>query len=111
MKRERIIAEVETEEEARKVEETVKTGYVEPIIETIVNWIGVEEDLHSTYERLAEKPDSGSRRAVFQRLAGESKANMTALADLKRSFETLDTARIERINLLAGEKSKGIRGG
>ncbi len=105
MKRERIIAEVETVEEAKSVEETVKTGYVEPTIETIVNWIGVEEDLASSYERLAAKQNNSSRRGAFLRLASESKANMTALADLKKSFEGFDKSRIERIRLLESMKS------
>ncbi len=104
MKKERIIAEVETVEDAKKVEETVKTGYIEPIIETMVNWIGVEEDLESTYERMAAKQDAASRRGVFQRLAGESKANIATLTELKKSFENLDKARIDRIKLLAGAK-------
>ena len=101
MKRERIIAEVETVEEAKRVEETVKTGYIEPTVETIVNWIGVEEDLASSYERLATKKDNASLRGAFLRLASESKANMTALADLKKSFENFDRARIERVKLLS----------
>jgi hypothetical protein len=104
MKRERIISEVETVEEGKKVEETVKTGYIEPVIETIVNWIGVEEDLEGSYERMAAKQDSASRRGVFQRLAAESEANIVTLTELKKSFDALDKARIERIKQLVGVK-------
>jgi hypothetical protein len=102
MGRERIIAEVETVADAKKVEETVKTGYVEASIETLVNWIGVEEDLASSYEHLAGKPENASKKAVFQLLARESKDNVASLNELKRSFETLDRSRVARIKLLGG---------
>jgi hypothetical protein len=101
MKRERIIADVENTEDARKVEETVKTGYIDSTIETIVDWTGVEEDLASSYEGMAAKQSDRVRRDAFLKLADESKSNMKALASLKRSFEDLDKSRIERINALA----------
>ena len=100
MKRERIIAEVETVEEAKKVEETIKTGYAETAIETIVNWIGVEEDLTNSYDGLASKEKSTPKKDAFHKLAQESRKNIGTLEDLKKSFENLDRARIERIRAL-----------
>ncbi|HYC11812.1 MAG TPA: hypothetical protein VEC02_04035 [Nitrososphaerales archaeon] len=104
MKRERIIAEVETVSDARKVEETVKTGYVEALIETLVNWIGVEEDLVSSYERFASRQTNTQAKDVFQQLAKESGENVETLTDLKKSFEMLDKARISRIEQLSKMK-------
>ncbi len=100
MAKERIIAEVNTPLEAKKVEETVKTGYAEPLIETLVNWMGVEEDLATSYESLAMKPENAPRRGVFEQLARESRANIEALSGLRESLEKLDRARVQRIDLL-----------
>jgi hypothetical protein len=104
MKRERIIAEVESVSDARKVEETVKTGYAEALIETVVNWIGVEEDLASSYERLAAKQGNAQAKGVFQRLAKESTENVDSLNGLKASLEKLDNARVSRIEQLSRMK-------
>ncbi|HME18976.1 MAG TPA: hypothetical protein VKF15_04495 [Nitrososphaerales archaeon] len=104
MKRERIIADVETVSDARKVEETVKTGYAEALIETLVNWIGVEEDLVSSYERLAAKQGNAQTKGVFLQLAKESNENVVSLTELRKSLERLDKARISRIEQLARMK-------
>jgi hypothetical protein len=101
MKRERILAEVETVAEAKKAEETVKTGYAEASVETILNWIGVEEDLASSYEHLAAKPENASKKGTLQQLARESRDNIASLTALRKAFEDLDRARVARINLLA----------
>jgi len=104
MKRERIIAEVENVSDARKVEETVKTGYAEALIETLVNWIGVEEDLVSSYEQLASKQGNAQAKGVLQKLAKESDENIVSLNELKKSLEKLDRARVSRIEQLSQMK-------
>jgi rubrerythrin len=101
MKRERILADVETVADAKKAEETVKTGYAEVSVETILNWIGVEEDLASSYEYLAAKSENASRKGMLQQLARESRDNVASLTALRKTFEDLDRARVARINLLA----------
>jgi hypothetical protein len=101
MKSERIIAEVENVEDARKLEETVKTGYAEVSIETLTNWIGVEEDLASSYEQLAAKEKTASRKSMFHQLGQESKSNILNLTEIRRSLEELDKARVMRIEQLA----------
>ncbi len=100
MARDRIIAELHSVEDAKKVEETVKTGYADTTIENLLHWIAVEDDLASNYEMLAAKPENASRRGVFEQLALESRKNVSTLADLQKSFEGLDRARVQRINLL-----------
>jgi len=101
MKRERIIADVETVADAKKVEETVKTGYAEAMIETLVNWIGVEEDLAGSYEHLAAKQTNAQAKNAFQQLARESRDNVGSLTELNRTLEKLDRARVARIEQLS----------
>ncbi len=100
MAKQRIISEVDNIEDARKVEETVKTGYAEPLAESLLNWMGVEEDLASSYEALARKPEYASSRELFARLAAESRKNVTALSAARDVIEGLDADRVKRIDLL-----------
>ena len=101
MGKERLITEVNTAEEAKKVEETVKTGYLETTIDTLVNWIGVEDDLADSYEGLASKAQTPAARSAYMRLRDESRKNIEQLNDLQKSLEGLDKARVQRLRLLA----------
>jgi len=101
LSKERLIAEVNTAEEAKKVEETVKTGYLEATIDTLINWIGVEDDLANSYESLASKAQEPDARAAYKRLCEESRKNIEQLTGLQRSLEALDRARVQRLKLLA----------
>ena len=83
------------------MEETVKTGYLEATIDTLVNWIGVEDDLADSYEDLASKAQAPAARAAYMQLCEESRRNIEQLNDLQRSLEGLDKARVQRLKLLA----------
>jgi len=103
--KERLIADVNTPEEAKKVEETVKTGYLEATIDTLVNWIGVEDDLASSYEGLASKAQTPAAKAAYKQLCDESRRNIEQLTGLQRSLEGLDRARVQRLKLLESLES------
>lgn len=105
MVKERLISEVKSAEDAKKVEETVKTGYLEATIDTLINWIGVEDDLADSYESLASKAQTPAAKAAYKRLSDESRKNIEQLTDLQRSLEGLDKARVQRLKLLASIKS------
>ncbi len=102
MAKQRIISEVASAGDAKKVEETVKTGYAETSIENLVNWAAVEEDLEESYGKLAETSESSERKEAFRRLQAESKRNMVELNGLVEYLEGLDKARVKRIELLNG---------
>jgi hypothetical protein len=102
--KERLIVEVNTAEEAKKVEETVKTGYLEATIDTLINWIGVEDDLADSYEGLASKARTPAAKAAYTRLCDESRKNIEQLTDLQKSLESLDKAQVQRLRLLASLK-------
>ena len=105
MGKERLITEVNTAEEAKKVEETVKTGYLEATIDTLVNWIGVEDDLANSYEGLASKAQTPKAKAAYRRLCDESRKNIEQLTGLQKSLESLDRARVRRLKLLESLES------
>ena len=102
MTKQRIISEVNSAQDAKKVEETVKTGYAETSIENLVHWAAVQEDLPETYGHLAEPTESPERQEAFRLLQKESERNMVELSGLVEHLEGLDKARIKRIELLSG---------
>ncbi len=100
MPKERLIAEVKDAEAAKKVEEAVKTGYLEATIDTLTNWRGVEEDLAHSYEELAAKSAGAAARAAYKELGDGSRRNIEQLVALQSSLERLDRARVQRLRLL-----------
>jgi hypothetical protein len=100
MTRNRVIVEFNSTGDAKKVEETVKTGYAETSIENLVHWVAVEEDLVDSYGRLAESTKDPASKAAFRKLQEESTNNIKELSGILRSLEGLDRARIRRIELL-----------
>ncbi|HXY55997.1 MAG TPA: hypothetical protein VEH01_00145 [Nitrososphaerales archaeon] len=100
MAKERIISEVDSAEDAKKIEETVKTGYAETSIENLVHWAAVEEDLAESYGQLAEKATNPERKESFTALQKESERNMVELSGLVEYLEGLDKARVRRIERL-----------
>jgi hypothetical protein len=101
MVRTRILAELSTAEDAKKVEESVKTGYADTSIERLTQWAGVEEDLAESYGRLAEESGTAERKVAFTRLEEESKRNVVELSGLVEYLEGLEKARRKRIELLS----------
>jgi uncharacterized protein Smg (DUF494 family) len=96
----RLLKEFNSTEDAKKVEETVKTGYSETAIENLVQWAAVEEDLSESYESMAEASKDQTRRDAFIRLQEESKRNVVEISGLVEYLEGLDRARAKRIELL-----------
>ncbi|MGD0145654.1 MAG: hypothetical protein ABSB53_02220 [Nitrososphaerales archaeon] len=105
MGKERLIADVNTAEEAKKVEETVKTGYLEATMDTLINWIGVEDDLANSYEGLVSKAQTPAAKAAYKRLCEESRKNIEQLTGLQKSLESLDRAQVQRLRLLESLES------
>lgn len=99
MSKERVIAEVRTADQAKRVEETIKTGYIEVCIENLVNWMAVEDDIASSYSELS-RTAAGPAKEAFQRLHSESRADVQKLGGLVATFEGLNKQRIARIELL-----------
>ena len=64
----RILSNISTMDEALKVEEAMKSGYVEAIVENIVHWIGAEEDLADSYEEFSKSLSSPEEREAANQL-------------------------------------------
>lgn len=104
MKRARVIKEFSTVEDAKKVEESVKTGYAEASIESLISWAAVEDDLAETYGELARSSGDPAAHDAFLTLQLESKRNTVEITGLVEYLEGLDRARAKRIELLSALK-------
>jgi cbb3-type cytochrome oxidase cytochrome c subunit len=102
MSRGRLLKEFYSAEDAKKVEETVKTGYAETAVENLLQWAAVEEDLEESYGQLAERAETAERKEAFRQLQAESKRNMLELSGLAEYLQGLDRARVKRIEVLGG---------
>jgi hypothetical protein len=100
MNRERVIVEIETLEQALKVEQTIRTGYCGPIAENVIQWIAVEEDLANSYQRISEKSESPELKKALNELEEESRQNIALLDSLLKSTEEFGQARIRREKLI-----------
>ena len=97
MKRARVIAEINSFEQARRVEETVKTGYAETTQEEIVQWMAVEEDLISSYRDLEAKGGDKEQRTLAGKLRSESETNLRLLGEVLEKLKFLDAQRARRV--------------
>lgn len=97
----RVLTEFDSVGDAKKVEETVKTGYIDTTVENLVQWCAVEDDLADTYGRLADGAKGQAERTAFKQLRDESERNKAELSKLLKLVEELDGARVGRIERLA----------
>lgn len=100
MDRDRIIADIESFEQALRVEETIRSGYCHPIIESLLSWIAVEEDLVSSYGKLAEAGYARDKEEPIRRLSVESNENAEQLRKLVKMIEGFAEASERRQNLI-----------
>ncbi|MDG6933837.1 MAG: hypothetical protein JRN68_03995 [Nitrososphaerota archaeon] len=97
MKRPRLIADINNLEQAERVETTIKTGYSEPILAYLTQWIAVEEDLANSYEKMGSTLASSESGEVAKKLAEDSKSLILKLEELQERFVALDNIQEERI--------------
>lgn len=96
--KDRMIAEIESLEQARRVEETVKTGFAEAIQEELVNWMAVEEDLAGSYQKMEASGEEAALREFAARLRRESEENLKSLAEILDKLKALDVQRAKRLD-------------
>jgi hypothetical protein len=96
----RILVDIKTMEQAKRVEESIKTGYVEAVIGNLVNWIGVEEDLANSYESFSKSLTSPEERELANELHMLSSSDADILRRKLEEFEGLENEYKKRIQLL-----------
>lgn len=104
--RQRILVDIETVEQARKIEETVKSGYLDATIEHLLQWIAVEEDIISSYGQLSARGD-GDRALMYGNFARNSSVNLRQLNMFLEACESMASERKERIAKLSTLEQSG----
>lgn len=107
MSRQRILVDIETVEQARKIEETVKSGYLDATIEHLVQWIAVEEDLISSYNQLVEKGTHAGNSNMFAAFSAKSAENLTRLNTFLDQCEAMAAERKGRVQQLSRLEQAG----
>jgi len=100
MERARILVDINTMEQAERVEESIRTGYVEAIIENLVNWIAVEEDLAESYEKFSNSLTSAKERETANKLLVLSSSDADILRMKLGEFEGFENEHKKRIQLV-----------
>jgi hypothetical protein len=100
MAKDRVIVDFKTPDDAKKVEETVKTGYAEAVVEVVLQWMAAEEDIRDSYSKMAQDSSTPSTRTAYESLKKGSESNIEELRRLLKTLESLDRAQVSRIELL-----------
>jgi rubrerythrin len=89
--RERVIANIETVDQAVKAEKDVETGYHSVIDENISYWLAVEEDIVDSYTKLLKQTDSRKIKTTLTRIIEDSKNHIRILTSIKKNFNKIMT--------------------
>ena len=86
---ERIVPEIESLDQAIKVERDVLSGYQRVIEENISYWIAVEEDIVDSYTKMAGRGESINVRATLNKLVEDSKEQIEVLRSIRENFRKI----------------------
>lgn len=92
MRWERIIKEINTIDQAIKIEDSVVRGYYDSIKEAINDWIMVEEDIAESYQKFNDP--------IIKKFAEDSKATITILNKILNEINNILEERKKRIKTL-----------
>jgi rubrerythrin len=108
-KRERIIKDIETVDQAVKAEKDVEAGYHGVIDENIAYWLAVEEDIIESYNKLMKQTNNRKIKTVLARIIGDSEKHVRMLTSIKKSFNKImndEQRHAELLESLRGEFHK-----
>ncbi len=88
-KRERIIKDVETLDQAVKAEKDVESGYHGVIEENISYWLAVEEDIIESYTKLAKKSRSSTVKTTLTKIVKDSENHVRILTSIRKSINRI----------------------
>lgn len=100
--RERVIADIETVDQAAKAEKDVETGYHGAIDENITYWLAVEEDIIESYTKLMKNTDNKKIKNTLAKIIEDSKNHIRMLTSIKKSFNKIASDEQRHAKLLEG---------
>ena len=105
---ERIVPDIETLDQAIKVETDVFSGYQRVIEENVSYWIAVEEDIVDSYTKMAGRNENVKQRTTFNILIEDSKEQIEVLKSIRENFRKIaaeETRHGQILEELAKERS------
>ena len=100
--RERIIADIETVDQAIKAEKDVESGYHGVIEENVTYWLAVEEDIVESYTKLMQQSSSKKIKTTLARIIDDSKNHVRMLTSIKKAFSKIMADEQRHAKLLEG---------
>jgi len=97
---ERIVASIESLDEAIKVEKDVMSAYQRVIEENISYWEAVEEDVVDSYTKMIDRTEDQKVRSTLSKIVQESKDHIEALGSIRQSFRKILTDEQRHARLL-----------
>jgi hypothetical protein len=86
---ERIVASIETLDQAIKVENDVLSAYQRVIEENISYWIAVEEDIVESYTRMANEAQRSEVKSTLTKLIEDSTDHIEVLGSIRENFRKI----------------------
>ncbi len=84
--RERIIQDIQTVDQAIKAEKDVESGYHGVIEENLDYWLAVEEDIVSSYVKLARQTDNKKIKDALTSITEDSRKHVRMLESIRKTF-------------------------
>jgi rubrerythrin len=89
LSRPRVIKQIETFDDAVKVERDVESGYDRVIDEHITYWIAVEEDIVDSYSKLIAKTENPKIRTILSDIVADSRRHAEMLRSVAETFRKI----------------------
>ena len=87
--RARIIVDIESLDQALKVERDVASAYHSVIEDNISYWWAVQEDVIESYNNLMNKTDDEKTKSTLSRIIEDSMNHIEALESMRESFRKM----------------------
>ena len=97
---ERIVPEIESIDQAIKVEKDVLVGYQRIVDENIANWIAVEEDIIDSYSKMSGQAGDLNLRATLTSLVEDSKDQIEVLRSIRENFRKIAADEVRHGKIL-----------
>ena len=86
---ERIVANIESLDQAIKVEKDVLSGYQRAIEENISYWMAVEEDIVESYTRMVNRAERSEVKSTLTKLIEDSTDHLEVLRSIRENFSKI----------------------
>lgn len=96
-----MIKDIQTLDQAIKVEQDVESGYYSVIHENVLYWIAVEEDVIESYTKLMETSPGTELMRTLKEIVEDSKKHRSMLSHISTTLDSIVVDEKKHEKLLA----------